>query len=196
MRDAVTNARDHGVNLAFLGANDIYWQARYEDGGRTLVEYRDPTLDPETDPTLKTTLWRQLATPEPECTLVGIQDLGGIRAAGDPPRDYSLVSGSLGDSWLANTEFAAGATVGDLVGYEWDGIQPGCAVPAETTFFHYGGAPANADSTRYTAASGAKVFAAGSVQFVWALDGYGGHDAPPDPRVQQFVRNAFAAMTK
>jgi hypothetical protein len=35
-----------------------------------------------------------------------------------------------------------------------------------------------------------------SVQFSWALDCWGGHDQPPDPRVQQLVRNAFAAMTQ
>jgi N,N-dimethylformamidase beta subunit-like protein len=196
MRTALQNARDNGVNVAFLGGNTMYWQARYEDSGRTLVEYRDATLDPETDPTLKTVRWRDLATPLPECQLVGIQDLGGIRAPTDPPRDYSLVSSALGDPWLANTEFAAGATLGDAVGYEWDGIQTGCSVPPETPLFHYGGLPANADAVRYTAPSGAMVLAVGSVQFSWLLDGWRGHDAPPDPRAQQFVRNAFAAMTR
>ena len=106
-----------------------------------------------------------------------------------------MVAGSLGDSWFANSEFAAGASVTDIVGYEWDGIQSGCAVPALTPLFHYSGATANGDSVRYTAASGAKVFATGSVQFAWALDGWGGHDQPPDPRVQQLMRNALAAMT-
>ena len=33
MRDAFETARDSGVNLAFMGANDAYWQVRYEDGG-------------------------------------------------------------------------------------------------------------------------------------------------------------------
>ena len=197
MRNALQNAQAAGVNLAFLGGNTMYWQARYEDNGRTLVEYRDPALDPETDPTLVTTLWRELATPLPECELVGVQDLGGaIRGPNDPPRDYSVVSSSLGDPWLANTEFAPGATVADAVGYEWDGIQPGCDVPPETQFFHYGGSPGFGDVVRYGAASGAQVLAVGSVQFSWLLDGYGGHDNPPDPRVQQFIRNAFAAMTR
>ncbi len=66
----------------------------------------------------------------------------------------------------------------------------------ETQFFHYGGSPEFGDVVRYTAASGAQVLAVGSVQFAWLLDGYGGHDNPPDPRVQQFIRNAFAALTK
>jgi hypothetical protein len=183
------------VNLMFLGGNDIYWQARYENGGRTLVEYRSATADPEPDPTLKTVRWRELATPRPECTLVGVQSAGGIVVTGDPPRDYALSSGVLADPWLANAEFAPGAVLSDLVGYEWDATVQGCAVPPLTTFFHYTGQPSNADAVRYTAPSGARVFAAGSVEVAWGLDGFGGHDTPPDPRLQQLVRNAFAAMT-
>ena len=196
MRANLQGALSGGVSVAFLGGNDMYWQARYEDGGRTLVEYRTAALDPQSDPSLKTTLFRELVPPLPECQLVGVQDLGGIVGGSDPPRNYSVVSGSLGDPWFANTEFAAGATVTDVVGYEWDGIQAGCSVPALTPLFHYTGATANGDSVRYTAPSGASVFATGSVQFAWALDGWGGHDQPPDPRVQQLVRNALAAMTK
>jgi len=195
MRDNLTAARDAGVNLAFLGGNDMYWQARYEDNGRTLVEYRSLAGDPDPDPATKTVRWTQLSPPNPQCTLVGLDDLGGIRVAGEPPRDYSIVTSALGDPWMANTEFEAGATLPDLVGYEWDAIEPGCATPPLTRFFHYTGSPANADSTRYTAPSGASVYATGTVQFAWGLDGWGGHDAPPDPRIQQFIRNALAAMT-
>jgi hypothetical protein len=196
MRDNLTAARDAGVNLMFLGGNDMYWQARYEDSGRTLVEYRSLTTDPDPDPATKTVRWTQLQPPNPQCTVVGLDDLGGIRSDGDPPRDYSLVASSLSDPWMANTGFTAGASLPDMVGYEWDGIEPGCAVPPLTTFFHYSSTLANADSTRYTAPSGAMVYATGSVQFSWDLDGWGGHDQPPDPRVQQFIRNALAAMTQ
>ncbi len=196
MRDNLTAARDAGVNLMFLGGNDIYWQARYEDNGRTLVEYRSLTTDPDTDPATKTVRWTQLQPPNPQCTLTGLDDLGGLRVDGDPPRDYSLVTSTLTDPWMANTGFAPGATLPDMVGYEWDGIEPGCNTPPLTTFFHYSSALANADSTRYTAPSGATVYSTGSVQFADALDGWAGHDLPPDPRVQQFIRNALTAMTK
>ncbi|WP_213816483.1 N,N-dimethylformamidase beta subunit family domain-containing protein [Glaciihabitans sp. dw_435] len=46
-RANVTSARDAGVNLAFLGGNDVYWRTRYEastTGGnayRTLVSYKE-----------------------------------------------------------------------------------------------------------------------------------------------------------
>ncbi len=81
MRDNLTAARDAGVNLMFLGGNDMYWQARYEDNGRTLVEYRSLTTDPDTDPATKTVRWTQLQPPNPQCTVVGLDDLGGIQAS-------------------------------------------------------------------------------------------------------------------
>ena len=38
------------MNLAFISANTGYWQMRYEDGRRTIVEYRTADRDPETGP--------------------------------------------------------------------------------------------------------------------------------------------------
>jgi hypothetical protein len=195
MRDAFEAARDGGVNLAFLGGNDAYWQMRYEDGERTIVEYRSASLDPEPDPSLKTVRFRDLVPARPECTLLGVQFQGGLRASGDPPRDYSVVGASLSDPWFSATGFTPSSTLSDLVGYEWDAIQAGCTTPPLTVFFHYTGSPSNADATRYIAASGARVFAAGSMQFSWALDDWSGHDPPADARVQQFMRNAIQDMT-
>src|SRR5262249_30910163 len=54
MRDGFDAARAAGTNLAFTGANDGYWQMRYADDRRTIVEYRLRNLDPEPDPALKT----------------------------------------------------------------------------------------------------------------------------------------------
>src|SRR5258708_24217595 len=45
-RDAFVAARAAGVNLAFMGANIGYWRVRYEDGRRTVVEYRRAAQDP------------------------------------------------------------------------------------------------------------------------------------------------------
>jgi hypothetical protein len=68
-------------------------------------------------------------------------------------------------------------------------------VPAPTVLFHYEGAPSNADAVRYVAASGARVFAAGSLQFSWGLDDWGGHARSVSSGLQQFVRNAVADLT-
>ncbi len=197
MRDAFERARDAGINLAFMGANDGYWQIRYEDGRRTLVEYRDPRLDPESDPALKTTTFRNLDPPRPECELLGI----GYGQIGDTT-DYRVEDGALGDPWFHGTGFTAGAVLRSLVGYEWDGVQPGCNVPPTTVFFHheelYGALPAegsrwNADVVRYTAPSGARVFSAGSLQFAWGLDPLQEHY---DARLDRFMRNGLDDLTR
>jgi hypothetical protein len=195
MRDAFEAARDNTINLAFLGGNDGYWQMRYADGERTIVEYRSASLDPEPNSSLKTVRFRDLVPPRPECTLLGAQSQGGQSGSGDPPRDYSVVGGSLSDSWFSATGFAPSSTLVDLVGYEWDAVQAGCTTPPLTVFFHYTGSPSNGDATRYTATSGARVFDASSIQFSWGLDDWAGHDPPTDTRLQQFMRNAIGDLT-
>ncbi len=86
MRDSLDAARGAGVNLAFMGANTGYWQIRYEDAGRTVVEYRSASADPFPDPAGKTVRFRDLATPRPECELLGVQYESGQEASGDAPR--------------------------------------------------------------------------------------------------------------
>jgi hypothetical protein len=76
MRDAVEKARDSGTNLAFLGANAVYWRVRFEPApsgeGRVMVGYRssagaDPLLhSPDT-----TAMWRQNPHADPENSLTG-----------------------------------------------------------------------------------------------------------------------------
>jgi hypothetical protein len=194
------SARNRGTNLAFLGADIADWQIRYEAKRRTIVEYRDATTDPITDPALKTVLFQELVPPRPQCELLGIT-YNGLTGNNDPPRSYRVNPGALKDAWFRRTGFTASSTLPDSVGYEWDGIQRGCAVPPLTVLFRYQGLdgygkPTSAEAVRYTAPSGARVFSSGSIQFVWGLDNYLGHpDVPPDPRLQRFMRNALADLT-
>ncbi len=197
MRDAFEAARDAGINLAFVGANISYWQIRYEDGHRNLVEYRHPELDPEPDTALKTTTFRGLQPPRPECTLLGV----AYGQLGDS-NDFTVDAGALADPWFTGTGFVAGSTLHGLVGYEWNGVQPGCNVPPLTVFFHSehqnGNAPVegtlwNADITRYTAPSGARVFSASSFQFSWGLDPL---QERYDERLDRFMQNALDDLTR
>ena len=62
MVNSVQNARDAGINVAFFGANPIYWQVRYEASAagvanRVLVCYKNATIDPVQGPTT-TVRWR------------------------------------------------------------------------------------------------------------------------------------------
>jgi len=200
MRDAFEAARNGGTNLMFLGADIGDWQIRYEDARRTIVEYRDATADPEPNPALKTVRFRQLVPPRPQCQLLGIS-YHGLRNPGDPPRSYAVNPAALKDSWFKGTGFTSTSTLPDAVGYEWDGVEPGCDVPPLTVLFQYAGPgpngkPTSADAVRYVAPSGATVFSSGSLQFVWGLDNYSTNpDSPPNPHLQRFMRNALANLT-
>jgi hypothetical protein len=204
MRDAFEAARDSGVNLAFMGANDAYWQVRYEDAQRTMVAYKS-MYDPNPDVTLKTAMFREIG--RLECGLIGIQHQGASPLywkAGD----YTVPSAVLADPWMRGTGFLAGEVVPGIVSVESDTI-PGNQTAASscghelTVFFHRengGDKDGNADAIRYTAPSGAFVFASGSHQFSWGLDDFS--DTPGqtrgfvDPKLQQFMRNALDAMTR
>lgn len=201
MRDAFEGARDAGVHLAFFGANTAYWQMRYEDGGRTMVAYKDRSSDPEEDQRLKTIQFRVLIPARPECELLGIQYAGGA-ISNNAYRTYRVEAPSLGDDWFSNTGFLADSTISLLVGYEWDSVVPGCAVPGTLTVLlrHDGGTTEpSAAATRYTAPSGARVFASGTLNWSWKLDDYFqagydpvGHGA--DPRIQALTRNVLNVL--
>jgi N,N-dimethylformamidase beta subunit-like protein len=191
IRDAFDAARDAGTNLAFMGSNVGYWQIRYENAESTIVSYKS-TADPDTDPAQQTVQFRQLTPPRPECALVGVQWEGGLESFADAPRGYTVVAPST-DPWLRGTGLVNGSVLPGIVGPEWD--TQSCSVPGAIRLFHYEGAPANADAVRYTAASGARVFSSGSMQFAWGLDDFPPYSTgvpnPVLPGLQQFMRNAL-----
>ena len=204
MYDAVIAARDGGVNLAFLGGNAIYWQARLEPSAkgvpaRVIVCYRNAELDPIEDPWLKTLQWRDPRLNRPEQTLIGVQYVGGLN-----PNAPLVVSGTAGSWAFADTDLTDGDRIpagdvpadgtGAIVGYEADGFDaaypppPGknqkllSASPFTDNFGqrHVSNASLYADDT-----SGAWVFASGTMSWSWALarPGY------VDSRVQRLTSN-------
>jgi hypothetical protein len=99
-------ARALGVNLAFLGGNTGYWQIRYADAGRRLLEeHRSATTDPLDNPRQKTVRWRDAPVLRPECSLVGVQWQGGDESSDPGPHDYRVVTTSLRDPWFSGTGF-------------------------------------------------------------------------------------------
>ena len=147
MRDGFERARDLGTNLAFLGADQSYWQIDYADANRNvLVEYRNPALDPEPDPSLKTTRFRKLVPPWPECSLLGNQFADRPGPWGDGASigsefDFTVTAAATADPWFAGTGFMPGDTLHHLVGGEWNAIVPGCQTSQLTVLFHYQGQP-------------------------------------------------------
>jgi hypothetical protein len=209
MRDGFDAAVAAGTNLAFMSSNDAYWNIRYEDGGRTILTYKS-LYDPNPDVTQKTAMFREIG--RPECLLEGLEHFGIIKPT-TRALDYVVTADGAADPWLADTGLHAGDTIAGVVGREHDTASdyPGCSHPGEVTLFHYDGNQDGVpgDATRYTAPSGARVFASGAQEFSWALDDYRADDttapampigadrtAPVDPRVQQFMRNTLDDLTR
>jgi len=184
MREHVEAARDRGVHLAFLGANVCYWQIRFEsnqrgDADRTIVAYKEAASDldplatdgrPQNNRQI-TGRWRERPTSRPEERLVGVM------YAADPV-DADIVVTDV-DHWaFEGTGLRAGDRLVGLLGYEVDAIYgggpPRLQRLAHSPFTDQGanGRTRYADMTIYTAASGALVFATGSMQWNWGLDGY------------------------
>src|SRR3954465_7502448 len=173
MREHVEAARDRGVHLAFLGANTCYWQIRFEpnargDGDRTIVAYKEAAGDldplatdrrPENNRQV-TGRWRDRPTSRPEERLVGV-----MYAAA--PDDADIVVTDV-DHWaFAGTGLRAGDRLPGLLGYEVDAVYGGGPHGLERLAHSpFTDQDANrqtryADTTIYTAASGALGVATG-----------------------------------
>ncbi|MGZ0153558.1 N,N-dimethylformamidase beta subunit family domain-containing protein [Kribbella sp. WER1] len=175
-RAAVTRARDHGTNLAFLGANSVFWRVRYgadpHGSNRIMIGYKDASLDPQHNAPDTTVHWRAAPHPDPENSLTGTlyecAPAKGAYTILDP--NFFLFAG-------------AGATLGTayqgLIGDEADRAYPIAGTPANLQVVAHSPTTCGvkhtvADSTYYTTPSGAGVFGSGTIEWVRALEG-------PDP---------------
>src|SRR5579862_1272991 len=208
IRSAFDTALADGTNLAFMGANVGYWNVNYQDNDQSIFSYKS-ILDPNPVLAQKTAMFRQIG--EPECMLTGVAQQSVV--ALDHPLDYAVTPAGAADPWLQGSGLTAGTTIAGVVGREHDVLNPWpdpCFHPGLTVLFHYAGTGGDqpADAVRYTAPSGARVFASGAMQFSWGLDDWrsigtigpplnvvSDRAAPADPRVQQFMRNALADLT-
>jgi streptogramin lyase len=193
-KDAVQAARDAGVNLAFLGADQVLWRVRLTPStkgvpDRVLAGYKD---DQDKDPVL--------ASQGPTATTARFRD---------PPlaNPENALSGVGYDSWLlvrqplvvadatsfvfANTGLHAGDSLPAAIAAEYDtrlnnGVEPaGVMTLAASPVLSAHGQPRTAMMTFYRAPSGAEVVAVGSIGFVNGL----GASQYADPRVAQMTRN-------
>lgn len=151
LRDGFEQALQGGVNLAFLGAQNGYWQARLApdtagNPDRVLVCYKvqsapagDPTVAPQRDPLfatrpqLVTARWRDPLLNRPENALLGTM-YGGTLSPG-MPQSNSVFTGAVHPDWVANAngplDFIATTSndlkvgqhiTGALLGYGYDSI--------------------------------------------------------------------------
>ena len=200
MFDAAETARNSGVNLAFFGANEVYWQVRFEASAanvanRVMVCYKSIGKDPVKGATA-TARFRDLNVARPEQTLVGIQYTANLKNSGSVP--YVVQNSA---HWVYNgTGFKDGDTVDSLVGYEADQAMVGTPLPTNTSYTLLSRSPFVseddtadfANSSIYEAPGGAWVFAAGTIYWSRALDSVGYTDARIQ-RVTATLLDAFAA---
>jgi hypothetical protein len=201
MFDAAQAARDAGVSLGFFGANEVFWQVRFEPSARgvanrVMVCFKDAQLDPGQG--RRTTVnFRDPIVNRPEQLLVGVQFTSQVNYGNNV--DYVVTNS--GHWAYAGTGFADGDTSPGLVGYEMDRYMPEYPLPVSTSrtmlssspFVNINGASDYANSSLYVSPSGAVVFAAGTISWSWGLDAYSG---TPDPRIQQTTANVLDAFIK
>jgi hypothetical protein len=173
-RDAVTKARDAGVNVAFLGANACYRRIRFGSSptgaNRTVICYKTAyTMDPlyGHDAALVTTDYRVAPAAHPESSMTG------VLYEGYPTDAPYVVHAS--DHWLfEGTGVKNGDSFDHLVGVEYDRVTPGQPTPRPIQILAHsplvcGGQSSHADSAYYTTPSGAGVFASGTMRWVEGL---------------------------
>jgi hypothetical protein len=209
MYDAVETARNRGVNLAFLGANDAYWQARLggpgdpaatgpavaadsTDASRTsVVVFRDPTLDPlaSTHPELTTVRWFAHPLRRDPGEMVGQSTSGVGVHGGEQVLDPA--------SWvLAGTGLHRADVLRQVVGDETDGYHPGVRTEPPgvdvvlVSAFRGGMGPELVSTTYYAAPSGAGVFSAGTTYWPCDLE-----SSCPGPLVPRRTRDAVRRIT-
>ena len=165
--DVVRRYRDVGGNLLFLSANNFFWK----------VVRRGPYLT-------RVAEWRRLG--RPEAALVGVQFDAGDYGGRQGPFE---VTGAARDPWaFAGTGLADGDRFGSY-GYEIDKRAPssprGTHVLARIR--NLMGPRRSAEMTYYETPRGAKVFAAGALNFAASAN---------VPVVSQLLENVWARLSR
>jgi len=196
MRDGIEYARDHGINLAFLGANDSYWQARLAPDAaghpnRTLVCYKvlshpfnsseDLINDPmyPSHPESVTTMWRDPLLHRPENSLLGLMYSSYFSGDGRYIPDMVITKSSVLDQLAVTAGLTSGEHLGGgVLGYEYDSLWKnghtphGLVVLAESPVVNTYHETQMAYTAYYRAPSGAIVFDAGSIWWGNGLDNF------------------------
>ncbi|WP_242606458.1 N,N-dimethylformamidase beta subunit family domain-containing protein [Protofrankia symbiont of Coriaria ruscifolia] len=173
MRDALTRARDRGVNLAFLGANAVYRRIRLGPTtfgpDRLETGYKVASEDPlnGVDNAAVTANWPSPPAADPESSLTG-----GMYQCN--PVHADLVVRDPGHWLFAGTGVSVGSRIPGMIGSEYDRVDLTYPTPARIEVVAHSpvvchGRADHADVSYYTADSGAGVFDAGSSAWVCAV---------------------------
>lgn len=174
MRDGLEAARAAGVNYANLGANAIYRKIRFEASAlgadRRVVGYKVRHEDPlnGVDDGEVTVNWREPPSNDPESAVLGpMYQCYGVHA--------DLVVGAAGSWVYAGTGLENGDTLPGAIAGEYDRIWPDAPTPRTVQILAHSplqcrGRTRYADTTYYTARSGAGVFNVSSTDWVDVIE--------------------------
>ena len=175
MRQYVERLRDMGVNLAFFGANDLYWQIRLDGPSgekaepriQTCYKYRAIEEDPVLQRKLMSTEWRNID--EPESQVLGQMYEGIV----DHPHDWIIDNPK---HWLfEGLNVKQGDMVKGLVGWEYDTVADDIFTPANleiiaaSPLINTQGEKAVAHTTIYRYWTNSLVFDAGTIYWCFGL---------------------------
>jgi hypothetical protein len=202
MYDGLLAAADAGTNLAFLGANNLWWHVRLDgsisagEPAREVV-YRVLSQDPEAvaAPESATVLWQSRSLRRDPAAVLG-QSHAGIDVHGG----LQLLSAP--DWYTAGTSLRSGAVLPGVVGNEADGFNALARNPAHTQVLAAGvlrgsGKPVLVTNSYSTLPSGAAVFAAGTTDWACDPDGRCGDQNVPTASarvVRQLTLNVLGAL--
>jgi Domain of unknown function (DUF4347)/Domain of unknown function (DUF4082) len=214
MRNNVEKARDNGTNLGFFSANSAYWRVRFDPSStgaanRIMDVYKENwALDPvaQLDNSQATNQFRSPQINRPENALLGVMYTGSTNNFNG---GFNFVVSNAADPYYAGTGLRNGDSIPGLVGYEWDavvnnGFTPtGLVVLSQSPVVPDGVAPLLpagtntnvSNAVRYKAASGAKVFSTGSVQWAWGLDDDLVTIPRRSPLIQKITANVLADLS-
>ena len=193
MRDNLDAWIAAGKNVAFLAANNMYWQIRFESGAqspnRVIVSYKS-SADPmyNINRKLATLWWRSAEVGRPESAVTG-------NWYDDARTDFSWnpwVVSNASHWFYSGTGLRNGDSLPGVVGIEWDLIPGGIDGVTELSNSPLGKSGLRQQAAHRLAKSGAQIFDAGSLRYSLFLDDP--QDAPNADKttmakVQQMTRN-------
>jgi hypothetical protein len=205
----------NGGHVALFSGNNMWFQARLTNSGRTLIAYKDAATDPAaaSAPSLATTNWFDWPVFNPENSILGLSyRSGGYANKVEDPNVFATkplaqrVGYTVADSrnWVfQNTNVTPGSTFGAAAsGLEVDGTRYNCSAndPLNMTVDGSDGTPLNFHILAttpseyghgvigvYTNSAGGTVFNAGTRDWAAALAG--------DPVVAQMTRNVLDRLS-
>lgn len=193
-RNALQDARDQGLSMAFFSGNTAYRRIRLDPSAlgvprRVITCYKDASLDPLRDAPDNTANYNDAPHPRPENGMLGVLWAGWGTLEGFP---YVV---SAPDHWIyEGTGVNAGDSLGSIVGYEWDMVSNNHVSPANlevvaaSPALHEYGYTSQHHSTVFYPTPASFVFAAGTIGWARGLFDEG----VANVRVQRVTENILA----